>query len=76
METKKHYEIVYDRFHKRWAFKPQGLPGALQVGKTKIEVIDRAIPICKNQPCDMRIYDESGKFEEERVFGTSGGLSS
>jgi hypothetical protein len=69
------YEIVYDKFHQRWAFKPQGLPGSLQVAKTKAELIEKAVPICNNQPCTLRIHMEDGKVEEERSFGTeSGGL--
>lgn len=68
MEAKKHYEIVFDKFHKRWAFKPQGLPGALQVGKTKTEILERAFPICRNHPCTLRVYSEDGKIEEERTF--------
>lgn len=64
----KRYEIVYDKFHKRWAFKPQGLPGALQVAKTRPEIIERASPICAIQPCILRIHNEDGVAEEERVF--------
>jgi hypothetical protein len=71
METKKYYEIVFDKFHKRWAFKPQGLPGALQVGKSKTEIMERAFPICRNHPCVLRILDEAGNVEEERVFKDS-----
>ena len=73
METKKHYEIVFDKFHQRWAFKPQGLPGALQVAKSKPEILERAFPICRNHPCTLRILDEAGKIEEERVFERSSG---
>lgn len=68
MEQMKKYEIVYDKFHKRWAFKPQGLPGALQVAKTRPEIIERACPICAHQPCVLRICNEDGVTEEERVF--------
>jgi len=64
----KRYEIVYDKFHKRWAFKPQGLPGALQVAKTRPEIIERACPICALQPSVLRICNEDGAIEEERVF--------
>ena len=72
MDTVKRYEIVYDKFHKRWAFKPQGLPGALQVAKTRAEVIERACPICSNQPTVLRICNEDGVVEEERVFDAKG----
>lgn len=68
MEPKKRYEIVFDQFHKRWAFKPQGLPGALQIAKTRPEIIERAFPICANQPCVLRICKEDGTVEEERSF--------
>ncbi len=68
MEQIKRYEIVYDKFHKRWSFKPQGLPGALQVARTRPEVIEKAAPICNVQPCILRIHNEEGVVEEERVF--------
>lgn len=68
METKKRYEIVWDKFHERWVFKPQGLPGALQVAKTKPEILERAFPICQNHPCVLRVCSADGKVEEERVF--------
>lgn len=68
MESKRRYEIVYDKFHKRWVFKPQGLPGALQVAATRPEIIERACPICGNQPCVLRICNEDGVVEEERIF--------
>ncbi|MCE9616369.1 MAG: DUF2188 domain-containing protein [Lentisphaerae bacterium] len=70
MVSKRSYEIVFDRFHKRWVFKPQGLPGALQVAGTRDEVIERAIPICNNnQPCTLKVHREDGQFEEELAFG-------
>jgi hypothetical protein len=69
MTGKRSYEIVYQPFHKRWAFKPQGLPGALQVARTRDAVLRVAIPICGNQPCTLRIYTAEGKLEEERAFG-------
>jgi hypothetical protein len=68
MEKYKKYEIVYDKFHKRWAFKPQDLPGALQVAKTRSEVIEKACPICSFQPSILRICNEEGIAEEERYF--------
>ena len=49
MSAMRTYEIVFDRFHKRWTFKPQGLPGALQVARTREAVIEVAIPICNHQ---------------------------
>ena len=64
----KKYEIVYDKFNKRWAFKPQGLPGALQIAKTRLEIIEKACPICSIQPSILRIHNEEGVAEEERVF--------
>lgn len=69
MSARRNYEIVFDGFNKRWTFKPQGLPGALQIAKTREEVIQLALPICNNQPCTLRIYDEAGKLEEERAIG-------
>ena len=70
MSSKRYYEIVYDRFHKRWVFKPQGLPGALKVGRTKEDCIKVAIPVCNNMVCALRIHQEDGTFEEERTFGS------
>lgn len=69
MAAKRSYEIVFDRFHKRWVFKPQGLPGALQVAATRDAVLERAIPICNIQPCSLRIHKEDGQLEEELAFG-------
>ena len=63
------YEIIYDRFHRRWTLKPHGLPGALQVGRTRDEVLARAVPFCGNHVCSLKIYDEAGHIEEERAFG-------
>lgn len=72
MEAIKKYEIVFDMFHRRWTFKLQGLPGALQVAKTQPEIIERACPICSNQPCVLRIYNEDKSLAEERAFGIHG----
>lgn len=69
MVVRRNYEIVFDRFNKRWTFKPQGLPGPLQIAKTRDEVLQLAIPICNNQPCTLRVYSEDGKLEEERAIG-------
>jgi len=69
MVQKRYYEIVYDRFHKRWVFKPQGLPGALKVGRTKEDCIKVAIPVCNNMVCTLLIHQEDGTLEEERLFG-------
>ena len=71
MSSKRYYQIVYDRFHKRWVFKPQGLPGALKEGRTKEECIKVAIPVCNNMVCSLRIHQEDGTFEEERSFGSN-----
>lgn len=65
----RYYEIVYDRFHKRWTFKPKGLPGALKVARTQEECIKVAIPICLNMVCTLRVHAEDGTLLEEKVFG-------
>ena len=69
MPAKRQYEVVYDRFHRRWALKPQGLPGAIQVAKTREALIERAVPICSMQDCLLKIYSENGQLEEERNYG-------
>ena len=69
MSSRRSYEVVYDRFHKRWVLKPQGLPGAIQVAKTKDEIIERADSVCSHHVCTLRIHREDGQVEEERTYG-------